>query len=314
MMVALSLLSAVSCSELWSNCTFEVIGNHTTVMGCSAIQVMNESTYTFKFEDSVNHTNYYPFFDTTYFDICHSQDQLFNKYRIESCSQLFCQVFPAMINRTEHYLNTTYSISDKNEQGVAASDFATMMNYCQYCKRDDFTQFHTNISQQATCFRYASAVEFCNYGSVSGSVGKAALIHGRSLLVKGDLVPWICYCKGSNYGFKCDHFSTGFLVFTFQGYPIIALIVSFSLVLATIMFNIIPMITRNYKRIVQKHKVKLMNSVCKSILEEIMSLNWLIVLLLCIYFALVGIENILNIATIDMFKIKSSIGKYFHFE
>ncbi|KAG2392786.1 hypothetical protein C9374_011511 [Naegleria lovaniensis] len=296
---------------LWKGCKHVKIENSEQVVSCSSIQTYNESTIAFRYERSVQFTLYYTFFDTKLYEVCdaNSVSQLFKKYSIDSCLNLYCNNYPKLSNSSLSYLNRTYGISNIRDRQSALGEFAWMMNYCQYCQREDFVDFHTQLQSVNTsrCFQYVRD-DFCNYNQpVPEGSFEQPLIHGESLLEGKTLTPWICYCGNDLFGYKCDYFSTNFIPFTFQAYPVITFIISGMLAIATIIFNVIPLCYRNYKKIRTsiKHHFKTLQ---RALYEEVFTLNWLIIFFVFSYFVFLTLENILGIPLNHVYDARIALG------
>ncbi|KAF0980778.1 hypothetical protein FDP41_013261 [Naegleria fowleri] len=351
---------------IWKNCSLEVIDPTTFTPSCSSIILLNETTLYTRYEPSVEFSLFYQFFDTKSFELCSNEQQqvsstnlllLFSKYGIESCERLFCEDFPKLINNftlsnddskkkildfdlslyVKQYLNDTYGVTSLRNQQRVASEFAYMMNYCQYCKRSDFIEFHRNMSQHYanpnnTCFQYLKSDAFCNYGhsnalapwnkstwmNVSSSPPplildsdlQIPLIYGNSLLIQPSLNSWICYCGNSKYGFKCDYFSTTFIGFTFQAYPVIAFVLPLFLIFVHIGCVIVPSFYRGILK-VKDHMKHRMVKFYRAFYDEFFTLNWLAYICIILHLVFLSLENLFAIATSQMFQLKSTMGSGF---
>nr|CAG4708595.1 unnamed protein product [Naegleria fowleri] len=298
---------------LWKGCKqIKIEVEQETAVSCTSIQTYNESTIAFRYEKSVPFTLYYTFFDTKLYEVCDAKSvsALFKKYSIDSCLSLYCNNFPRLSNSSITYLNRTYGISNPRDKQTAVGEFAWMMNYCQYCQRDDFVEFHTQLAIAAnttTCFQYVHD-DFCNYNQpVPDGSFYQPLIHGESLLEGKTLNPWICFCGDSRFGFKCDYFSTNFIPFTFQAYPIIAFVISGILAIVTVVCNVVPLCYRNYKKIRAsvKHHFKTLK---RAVYEEVFTLNWLIIFFVFSYFVFLTLENILGIPLNNVYDARIALG------
>ncbi|KAG2393039.1 hypothetical protein C9374_009616 [Naegleria lovaniensis] len=350
---------SIQAFPIWKNCSLETIDNTTPLLSCSSITLLNETTLYTRYESSVEFSLFYQFFDTKSFELCNEPQisTLFSKYNIESCESLYCQDFPKLINRTsmngsnsidstngmdlsiyvKQYLNDTYGVTSQRSQQRVVSEFAYMMNYCQYCKRFDFVEFHRNMSlrynsasNSSTCFQYSKKSDtFCNYGhsnamtrlmtgvTNSGSLVsipdndlQIPLLYGNSLLIQPTLNAWMCYCGNSKYGFKCDYFSTTFIGFTFQAYPVIAFVLPLCLILVMIISVIIPSFYRGILK-VKDHMKHRMVKFYRGFYDEFFTLNWLAYICIVLHLVFLSLENLFALATSSMFQLKSTMGSGF---
>ncbi|EFC49137.1 predicted protein [Naegleria gruberi] len=317
-----------------------------SLLTCTSIVIPNETTVNYRYEDTVQFSLFYPFFDSKYSELCSAvvTNQLFTKYNIDSCSSLFCNSIPQLIGKSFEQSNNIsstvknnllqhYNVSSSQKTRQVIAELAYLVNYCQYCNRDDFISFHTTLNS-TQCFTFVSA-NFCNYNqppnnfqtltidSLTASTVhqldynqeselEIPLLHGISLLNQDVFLPWQCSCGQLQYAFKCDYFSTLFIPFTFRAYPIICFVLTLLLMVVCVFTLVIPTIYRNVKNAKVNMKNNLM-PIQKAVLEEVISISWLIIVFLMLHLIFSALENLLSLATVGMFQAKSSIGKFIQF-
>ncbi|KAL9642818.1 hypothetical protein ABK040_009893 [Willaertia magna] len=309
------LTSVCLCSPVWQNCTLSTVTHQNiSTIACSSVFVLDEDEYVYRYESSVDYFIYYEFFDTSSINICSPDNfkKLSEKYSIDSCSSLFCNTAPKLISNAKSFMNQTYGITNDIILRTSLKEMGILMNYCNYCKRDDFISFHEYIVENnATCFSYETEDNACfdsSYFWMDNTIS-TPLFQGQSLL-KTSKNPYICLCDSKYYGYRCDIFSINIVPVTFRGFPIICFVISMFLIFVTMVFNVIPLAYRNFKKIRQKVKFRFV-PLHKAIYDEVFSLNWKVIIFLLIYFLFISLENVLSFAFIDVYIQKVDIGAGF---
>jgi hypothetical protein len=164
------------------------------------------------------------FWDTKQVDICSSNSPVFDIPSFKSCEEYFCEEErPVPYNGTE------------KEKSV----YSLLANYCQYCKRDNFEQFHTNVDAGLCPSFSFPKPGHCSRSATDGWPTVSARLLGK--IEK----PVLCQCPiGTTalFSYKCDAFSYFVKPVFTTLFPIFIVVVYILFSIFTVFFYILPFI------------------------------------------------------------------------
>lgn len=199
------------------------------------LEITIPSSFLTLYPDYGNYPLYEPFIDSKYIPICSYTPSIIITTHLSniSCTDLFCNTNYSYI--IHDLIESMFNNTTTNQESHQLL-FSLLHNYCFYCARTDFVQFHS-LLRTNQCESFVFTEYDRNRAELCLSNGYP-LIHYDILNDPND--PWMCYCPWfQQFGYMCDVITyvmipMHFLYLPFTMVFLIALVMLVSVVLLVI--------------------------------------------------------------------------------
>jgi hypothetical protein len=219
---------------LWNNCTSFPQFN---TIECSSLNVLNSSHVFLKVYKRSGYVFYRYFKDSSLYDLCSDvkSDPVFQELNISSCEQYWCDSDKG---------NVTIN---SNTSRAIVIDHSFMLNYCQYCRREDFETFQNRVFN-GSC----PAFKFPNPSFCSGYEKGYPLVFDSAVQILN--TPYICQCQSGKFAYKCDFFSLVWSPLLNNVFPFFVLAFLIMMAMANFVLYLFPFLYIRTKYLVQNRE------------------------------------------------------------